>query len=278
MASVITGTADLAAIIPEIWAGPTYMNLKKNLPKASFFEKPYDGIMSVGDTVNVQTMAQATGEILTDDEAEFSSEALVVTNQAIVINKRFSSSFEVSDLAKLQSMDFAAMAQNELVYAVAKQWEGYVAGLLVPSAAAPDHQISPVVAGNLGAEDLASAKLLLDLQFVPQTDRVAFLSPSYFSQLLTKQLVVSRDYTASNSIQSGVVDQLLGFTIVMDMSLASNTGYFCHKSALHTVMQGGLRIKISDQHSSRRYQYVISADMVGAAKLMDNKRIVLISG
>lgn len=278
MASVISGVSDLAVRIPEIWSPLMYPVLKKSLPKASFFERPYDGLMIFGDKVKVQSMSQAVGEVLTNDENEFSTEALVITSQDIDIDRRFSAAFEITDLAKLQSMDFAGMAQQELVYAVAKQWEAYVTGLLVPSAAAPDHDIAPAVASDLGAADLATAKLLLDEQYVPQMDRVAFLSPSYYSDLLTKQLVVSRDYTVSNSIQSGVVDALLGFTIVMDNSLPADTAFFCHKSALHVVMQQDLRIKISDQHSARRYQSVISADMVGAAKLMDNKRIVKISG
>lgn len=273
----ISGVTEFANRIPELWANKMYAQLRNDLMFANVFMRDYEGEMKFGDTINVQQIQAPTGEVLTDDEAAFATETLTIVNKQVVVNKRASASFDISDLAKLQSLSFEQEVQDALVYAVSKQLETQILAALIPSAAAPDHQIAPASASDLAAVDLAEMKRLLDIALVPASQRTLFLDANYYADLLTKTQIMSRDFT-SNSSEAGVADNFLGFRIVQHNMLTADVGYAVHPSCLALVMQQGLRIKVSDLHATGYYGYKISADLVFGMSLFDNKRLVKISG
>lgn len=270
----ISGVTEFANRIPEIWAPKMYAQLRNELKFANVFMRDYEGDLKFGDTVNVQQIAAPTGEILTNDEAQFATEALTINNKQVVVNKRASASFEISDLAKLQSLSFEAEVQEALVYAVQKQLESQIIAALVPEAG---NIIAPASASDLAAVDLAELRRLLSLDLVPESNRTLFLDPNYYSDLLTKTQLMSRDFT-SNSSEMGVVDSFLGFRIVQHNMLGADIGFAVHPSCLALVMQQDIRIKISDMHAQGYYGYKISADLVFGLSLFDNKRLAKVAG
>jgi hypothetical protein len=156
--------------------------------------------------------------------------------------------------------------------------EAQIIAALIPSAAAPDHQIAPASAGVIAAADLNTARTLLSTQLVDVQGRFGILSPDYYGSMMLSTNIMSRDFTAGNNSNSGVVDSFVGFQLMEHNLLAATTAYFAHPSALQLVIQQDIRIKISDLHSTGKYAYRMSADMVFGLSLFDDKRIVKISG
>lgn len=274
----VSGVSQLSNLIPEMWSPLMYNELRNNLMLADFFEKSYEGsISAMGDIVRVNQISAPTGEILTDDTQAFSSDALVVNQKTLTVNKRASASFEISDLAQLQSQKFEAEVQNALVFAVRKQIESQIISALVPSTSAPDHDIAPASASDLAAADIASMRRLLRIAKVPTQGLGLFLDPNYYADVLTKTQLVSKDFQGGMPTENGNVGNLFGFNVMEHDLLGADIGFACHPSALQLVMQQGLRIKVSDLHSNNKYGYLISADIVFGISLFDNTRIVKIS-
>ena len=120
---------------------------------------------------------------------------------------------------------------------------------------------------------------LFNVQNVPSSDRYLFLSPDYYSDLITKSTLQSSDFQPSSPVVTGALHpQLYGFNVVLDRSLSGDLGYAVHTSAVSMIFQQSLRVKVSDMHSAKYYSYVLSADILGSGKLLDNKRIIKISG
>lgn len=275
----VNGKTELDYLIPEIWSAKMYQELRNDVMFANIFSREYEGeIRNFGDTVNVQQIVAPTGEIITDDKAQFNSSTMQVNRIAITANKRASAAFEFTDMAQLQSMAFQQDAQEALLYAIRLKLESDIIAALVPSPSAPDHDIAPASASDLAAADLGSIRTLLSAAKVPVSNRKLLLAPSYYGDLLSKTQVTSSDFVAGNSAQQGVISQFMGFEIMEHNLLSADVGYAVHPSALLLVMQQDIRIKISDLHSQNKYGYLLSADMVYGFTLADNKRLVKISG
>lgn len=275
----VNGKTELDYLIPEIWSAKMYQELRNDVMFANIFSREYEGeIRNFGDTVNVQQIVAPTGEIITDDKAQFNSSTMQVNRIAITANKRASAAFEFTDMAQLQSMAFQQDAQEALLYAIRLKLESDIIAALVPSPSAPDHDIAPASASDLAAADLGSIRTLLSAAKVPVSNRKLLLAPSYYGDLLSKTQVTSSDFVAGNSAQAGVISQFMGFEIMEHNLLSADVGYAVHPSALLLVMQQDIRIKISDLHSQNKYGYLLSADMVYGFTLADNKRLVKISG
>lgn len=274
----ISGVTELANRIPELWAAKIYPQLRNQTLLANMFDTGYQGDLKFGDVLNVQQFAAPAGEVLTDDEATFAVDTLSVTNKTITVNKRASAAFDFSDLAQLQSLQFEQEAIAALTYSVRKNLESQIIAALIPSAAAPDHQVAPATLGTIAAADLNTARTLLSTQLVPVEGRFGIMSPDYYGSMMLSTNIMSRDFTAGNNSNTGVVDSFVGFQLMEHNLLAATTAYFAHPSALQLVIQQDIRIKISDLHSTGKYAYRMSADMVFGLSLFDDKRIVKISG
>ena len=277
----VSGVTQLSGLIPEIWSENFYEELRSKLIISQVFSREYEGeIKTKGDTVRVNQINKPTGEMLTDDTTEFNSEALSTTQFSVVADRRANAAFEFTDLAMLQSISFESQAIEALTRAVAEQIEDFVIGLLVPSAAAPDHTVAPASAGDLAAADVAGLRTLLSLQSVPTSDRWLFLDPNYFGDIIQKSTFSSSDFipVGSPTATGALASPLYGFKVSESDHLGTDIGYAVHKSALQLVMQKGMEIKVSDLHSNNKHGFLMSASVVLGASLFDNKRIIKISG
>lgn len=273
------GITELTNLIPEIWSPKMYDRLKNKIAFANLFAKDYEGeIKNVGDTVNVNTIGALAAETLSSDKAQFSSQSISVTQNQIVANRQVVNAVEITDLAKLQSLEFQAKIQEELVYGLQLKMEQDIIAALLPSTSAPDHTIAPASAGVLAAVDCGSLRALLSTAKVPLNNRYLALAPSYFTDLLNSTTVTSMDFVSGNSAESGVLAKFMGFQIFEHDLLDADVGYAFHPSAIELVMQQSIRVKISDLHSQNKLGYLISADMVWGYKLMDSVRLAKISG
>lgn len=279
MAAVTTGKADIASLIPTTWSPIIYQELRAKIALLNLFARDYEGeIKAIGDTVKVNTIKAPTGEVLADDKTAFSSELMQVTSFNVTANKRASAAFKITSMALLQSQQFISEAQEALRYAIMAQMEADILSALVPSAAAPDHQIAPAAVGVLAASDVTSLRTLLSIAKVPGQNRFLALDPAYYGDLLNTSSIMSKEFTNSNDQDNGQVIKALGFNIFEHDILPADTGYAIHPSALQLVMQTGVEVKVSDLHANHEYAALISANIIYGYTLADNKRIAKISG
>lgn len=277
----LDGVSNLANLIPEVWSSKMYDELRaSNSVFMDIFTREYEGdIKGMGDIVRVNQVAAPTGEVLTDDTASFSSEAITINQKTVTVNKRASAAFEISDLAQLQSMPFQAQIREGLVYSIRKQIESAIISALDSgvSTVTPDHDIAPASASDLASADLASMRTLLSQQSVPTTQRHFVCDPAYFGDLLGKTAITSLDFVGGRNAEEGNLAKYMGFMVNEHDLLAADKGYAVHPSALALVIQQGVRVKISDLHVNKQYGYMISADMVFGLSVFDNKRYVRIT-
>lgn len=275
----VSGKTELDNLIPDIWSPMMYDELRNSIIFGNIFSRQFEGdIKNLGDTVKVNQIVAPTAEVLTDDKAQFASQAMSVSQYSVTVNRRYSAAFEITDLAQLQSLEVGAQIREALVYAVRLKLENDIITALVASASNPDHQISPASAGTLAAADLGTIRGLLSTAKVPLNDRYLVLSPSYFSDLLNASTVTSQDFVAGNSAESGVLSKFMGFQIMEHNLLGTDVGYAVHPSALQLCLQQEMRLKLSDLHSQNKYGYLLSADILCGYTLFDDDRIVKISG
>jgi hypothetical protein len=279
MPNLVNGKEDIASMIPTVWSSKLYARLRANLVFMNIFSREYEGeIKEVGDTVKVNEMAAITGEDLTDDKQEFTAQALSFTPYQIVANRRAVAAVEVTDMAKLQSLEFQEKLMDELTYTIMLKIENYLISLISPSASAPDHIIAPASASDLAPVDLSSLRTLASRAFWPLSERYFVPSPEYYSDLSNKSQIMSHDFTKSNDSDSGTVNVYSGFRILESQLLAVDTGIACHPSAVQAVMQTAVNVKVSDQHVNGKFSHLISADIIYGATQFDNKRLAKISG
>lgn len=274
----VQGVVALANLIPEIWSQQMYDELRNNVMFLNFFETKYVQDLQFGDIVRVNQIAAPAAESLTDDTAAFNTQSLVVNQKSVTVDRRISAAFDISDLAQLQALSFQQEAISALSYAIRKKLEEQIIAALIPSAAAPDHDIAPATPGTLAGVDVATMRGLLSTALVPVSGRALMLAPSYYTDLLNETKIMSRDFTSGNSAEAGVADAFLGFQIMEHNLLANDVGYAAHPSAMSIVIQQQPRVQISNLHPTGYYGYRVSADLVVGFSLWDNKRIVKISG
>jgi hypothetical protein len=271
------GVSAFADLIPEIWSAKMYDELRKNLIFANLFSRDYEGDLKTGDIVRINQWVAPTAELLDSDLNQFNTSAIDTNQLTITADKTVSVAHEITDLATLQSLSFQDKLREGMTYALAKKLDDMLISIMIPSAAAPVHQIAPTTTSVLAAADFVNARKLLGLQSVPLNERFWVADPIHFSSLLDEQTFMSREYLAGNNSE-GQITKYLGFNLYESDNLGSAISYCGHPSALALVMQRTPRVQLSNQHPNRKYGWLISMDMTFGYKLMDSKRIVKISG
>lgn len=265
-----TAKADVLNLIPEIWSGKFYEELRSKTPLMGIFSREYEGeIKSKGDQVNVSQINVPTASNLAADDSTFVSGKMANSTFALVANKQTVASFEFTDLAQLQSISFMEEAKKALTDSIRLKIEAdliaqYIAAVTGFVIATP---------GDLAVADLVKARTLLSKAKVPTSDRFMLLDPEYYGHLLSKGQIVSNDYRSNDATNSGEVGaRLMGFNVQEHDGLGALSGLAFHKSAVQMVTQREVQIKISDLHSQNKLGYLMSADIIWGSAVFDANR------
>lgn len=272
----VNGKADdLANLIPTAWSPLIYSELRNKIAYLNLFSRAYEGeIKQKGDTVKVNQILAPGGEILTDDKAQFNPEELNIDQFSIVADRRAVASFEITDMAKLQSLDFQMEIMNALTYAIQKQMEVDIQSIMIPSAAAPDHALAALIGASFDVADVVALRTLLSTAKVPFDENMYLaLSPTAYGSLMQKNQVISSDFGSVNDLMAGEVRKIAGFKVFEHNLEAVTTARAFHTSAVQLVMQTGVNVQVSNLHAQKKFGYVVSADIVYGRKLADNKRL-----
>lgn len=269
----LTRLEDVANQISKQWSPMMTKELRENTLLIGAVNKDYEGeIRQKGDTVYVSQLNAPTGQNLdVDVDADsFATESMSTSRVTIRANRRAVAAYDIEDIVDLQSeLDKDSSEVYEaLKFSVEKQINDYLYSLVSPSTSAPDHEISSVT--DLNFAQLSAIRVLAgEAKWNKLKPWWALCSPAYYGDLMDDATLSSTDYGAADTpvIQGEIALKRMGFNIYEDNSRTGDYGLFFHPDFLHLAMQTELRFKLSDQHSNKRFGYVLSADIVYGAAL-----------
>lgn len=271
----MTNLASVQDQIQKKWSPLFMKQLHETLLLGALVNKDYEGaIGQEGDTVRVSQMQAPVGELRTAgvDADVFASESVVFKKVDVQANKRAVASFEVAELAQIQSQLDNPAAQSEMrdnmMFAISKQVNDYLWSIINPSTSAPDHLITGQA--SIDASGLASYRTLAaKAKWMRDGKWYGLLNPDYYEDLLLAQTLTSSDYVNGEPAVVGgqIVNKRFGFNLLEDNSRISAKGLFFHPDFMYMVMQKQPQFKVSDLHALGKFGYKISVDLIFGAAL-----------
>lgn len=278
MDQVMTAGSNLSVIVPEIWSQRYYDVLMAELPFNSLVSKDYEGeIQNLGDTVKISSFPEFSDATELAEDAAGDADAITVTQQSLVINKRLFKDFIVTNMAQLQSLPAMDKLRELAIFSIMKKIQAIIISEVVPSASSPDHAISYDSGTTLGLADLLEAKELLDDANVPMSDRHAVFGSAQTNDIFNITGFTSSDFVLAGSpLTTGEVNQqLLGFMPHMTTEVNS-TSYLFHRSFYTMASQQGLSIKVYDLGVEGKRAARVNIDTLCGFKQLSNLRVVTI--
>lgn len=277
---VMTKAANLSVIVPQIWSRRYYDVLLADLPFASVISRDWEGeIQSLGDRVKVSSFPEFSDATELAEDAANDADAITVTQQELVINKRIVKDFIVTSLAQLQSLPAMDKLREMAVYSILKKIQKIIIDDIAPSTSSPDHVISYSGGGGaLAFADILAAKKLLDAADVPMADRHMVFGANRANDVFNITGFTSSDFVSGNNlITTGQLgNALLGFAPHVTNEVG-NVTYAFHRSFYTMAAQKGLTIKEFDLGVQGKRGTRINIDTLAGFKQLDSVRVVSIS-
>lgn len=280
MANQVMDTAgNLTVIVPQIWSANWYQSLLADLPFNSVVSRDWEGeIRNLGDTVKISQFPEFSDATELAESAANDADAITVTQQSLVINKRIVKDFIVTDKASLQSLPAMDQLQELAIFSIMKKVQSIIIAASLPSTSNPDHTIGYTGGVVLDLAKMVAAKKLLDAQDVPMDNRHCVLGTNQMNDLLSIANFSSSDYVSgANVVSSGAISNpLLGFTPHMTTEVG-DVCYFFHRSYFTMAAQKDISVKVFDLGAQGIRAARVNIDILAGFKLLDNKRVVTIS-
>ncbi len=276
---IMRASTELSVLVPEIWSRRYYDVLLAELPFNSIISRDYEGeIQNLGDTVKISTFPEfADADIIAEDQ-RLDADAVTVTQQSLLIDKRIAKDFIVTNRAMLQSLPAMDELQRLAIYSINKKVQAEIIALIIPSAAAPDHQIPYDSGTTLALADMLEAKELLDAQDVPMSDRHMVNGAAQLNDIFNITGFTSSDFLVSGAplVTGQLPSALLGFSPHFT-TVVGDTSYFFHRSFMTMAAQKGLSVNQYDLGVDGKRAIRVNADTLIGIKQLDNLRVVTIS-
>lgn len=277
---IMTAASEFSAIVPEVWSARTYEVLLAKLPFNDSISRDYDGeISDLGDTVNIHSVPEFSVASNLNEGAAADAEAVTVTSQQLVINKRLPKDFIVTKKAQLQSIDVMDKLRDHAAYSILKGMQSIVISAIVPSASTPDHQIAYDSGSTLALADILEAKELLDEQDVPMEMRKGILDVPQYNDLFNVTGFTSRDFIPAGSpVTSGsFATPFLGFDIDWTTEASANVATFFHPSFMTLAVQQQMDVRVYDLGLEGKRAARVNTDLLFGLKQLDDTRVATIS-
>lgn len=276
---LITAGVEATAIVPEIWSQRFYDVLLAELPFNESISMDYESdIADLGDIVNISTVPEFSQATNLAEGARNDADAVSITKQQLVINKRLVKDFIVTKRAQLQSLPMMDKLREHAVYSIMKKMQSDIIETIVPSASAPDHDISFDSGTTLALADILEAKELLDQQDVPDSDRKMIAGVSQYNDLFNISGFTSRDFIPAGSptTEGAIRTPVLGFEAMMTSELG-NVAYLFHPQFMTMAVQDQLNIEVFNLGQDGVRANRVNVDLLYGLKQLDDKRIVKLS-
>jgi hypothetical protein len=263
-----TNLTDVQYQVQKYWSPMATKQLRESLLLGSIVNKEYSGeIRKGGDQVRVYSVnapSATTKTVGAVDSNTFSPSAISTAYVDVKADKHVTAAFEFADEVELMSLIDRENPEvmSSLVFAVEKAVNSALYTALVPSAAAPDHQI---VKASMDASALLEVrKLAAAAKWDQAKGWYGLLDPKYYSDVLAAQTLVSSDFGAADTpvIGGRVGLRRYGMQLAEDNSLAEGQAFFLHPDALLMVMAKEMAIKVSDLHPVGKHGILMSVDLI----------------
>jgi hypothetical protein len=145
-----TNLTDVQYQVQKFWSPMATQQLRESLLLGSLVNKEYQGdLKKMGDTVRVYSVnapTATTKTVGTSGSNEFSASAISTSYVDVKGDKHVTAAFEFADEVELMSMIESGNPEvmQSLVFSVEKAVNSALFTAMVPSAAAPDHQLGTV--------------------------------------------------------------------------------------------------------------------------------------
>jgi hypothetical protein len=216
----------LTTFIPEIWAARLQFALDKRLILAAppFVNFNYEGNVTPGNTVHIQTPGALTAADYVPGTTTISYAVPTASSQDLVIDKRKYVAFQVDDLDRVQSnTDLVDVYTKRAAYALGDVLDLSVAALYT-AAGAGDVTLNLTSSPDAYVAFVTAAKNL-DAKNVPAEGRWAVVDPDTYAQLLKDTKFTQATALGDRTVVSGMVGQIAGFSIFKSNNLTdSNSG------------------------------------------------------
>jgi hypothetical protein len=264
--------ADIQEMVVKAWSDVFMQELRESLLLGALVNKDYSGSLAqLGDEVTVSQINAPQGETRTVgvDADSFNPSALSATSVKVKADKRFVASYEFEDTVMLMSQLGAKDSEirQSLVFALSQQINDYLFSLVAPSSS-PDHTVTGVT--DFNASQVSNVrKLAAQAKWMNNKPWYILADPSYYTDILNAQTLTSSEYGAADApvISGQVALKRFGFNILEDNSKVTDTALAFHPDFLLWVMKQDIQFKVSDLHSNKKFGMVMSADLIGGAKL-----------
>jgi hypothetical protein len=274
----MSGNTDLVAVenqIQTVWSPVAMKELREKFILPSLVSKEYQGeIRRQNDTVRVSQVLAPSSKLreVGVDADTYEANKLKFSYCDLKADRRAVSAIEFDDLVEIQSIIDPAKnpeVRNAMLHDVGKQINDYLYSLLIPSTSSPDHTINSTA--TLTAALMASMREAAATAYWPKEEIwYNLMGTGYYSDFLSDNNLNDGDYGFSDAARSlgEATQKRYGFVNIEDnsKSLATSLHAFV-PSALLYAAQTELRWKISDLHSSGKFGYALSCDLVFGAKL-----------
>lgn len=277
--SILKASTELDALVPEVWSRKYYDALLENLPFSSVISKDYEGeIQGLGDTVRINSIPEFDVADTLAEDARADAASVTVTQQSLVINKRFVRDFIVTSLAQIQSIPAMDKLRDLAIYSIQKAINNYIVSIIIPSASAPDHSIAYDSGTTMALADLLEAKELLDAQDVPSPDRHLVMGSAQVNDIFNITGFTSSDFLVAGApLASGQLPMaLLGF-MPHFASGVGNTSYLFHSSFFTMATQKGMSVSMYDLGVDGKRAMRVNVDTLAGFKQLDNLRVVTLA-
>jgi hypothetical protein len=238
-------------------------------------------IRDLGDTVNISSIPEFDSGVELAEDARNDAEAITVSGQQLVINKRVAKDFIVTRKAMLQSIPAMDKLRDLAVYSLMKKMQSIIVAAVSPSASGPDHSIAYDSGTTLALADILEAKELLDAQDVPLDNmRSGVVGSAQMNDIFNITGFTSSDFLLASDagapLASGLVPPLLGFKIAMSTEVGT-TSYWFHKSFMTIAVQDPIRVVEYDLGVDGKRASRVNCDVLFGVKQLDNLRVVTLA-
>lgn len=276
---IMRASNETSVIVPEVWSSRFYDVLLQSNPFQQLIDTSYEGeIQNLGDTVRISTVPEFSEAEVIQEDQRANADAVTITQQNLIINKRIVKDFKVTKRSLLQSLPYMDKVRDLAAFSITKKVQDIIIDLTVPSASAPDHQISYDSGTTLALADILEGKELLDAQNVPMSDRSMVLGAAQLNDIFNINGFTSSDFLLSGApLQTGQIpEMLLGFNPAFTTAVG-DVVYQFHRSYFTIAAQQGMSVQEFDLGVNGERGMRINTDWLGGFKQLDDKRVVTIS-
>lgn len=279
MDQVMKASAEMDAIVPELWSAAFYPTLLEKLPFNESISRDWEGeIQALGDIVNISTFPQfdLAEEIAEDQKAD--ADSVTVTKQQLVINKQVVKDYILTKKALAQSLEAGNKLRDLAMHSIMKKMQKIIIAEIVPNASGPDHSIAYDSGTTLALADILEAKELLDNQDVPDDgSRQMILGAAQWNDIFNITGFTSRDFIPAGSpLTSGSLPTpILGFQPKLTTE-AGNVSYLFHPLFMTMAVQQAPQVAVYDLGVDGKRAQRVNMDVLFGVKQLDGLRVVTI--